>query len=152
MLKRLPPVASSGLTLSVTAYTSGDVLGLPFVFPNAVDAAGGRGIIRAIALSDAAHVMGAFDAFFFRDTVTATTDNAVSNISVADQAKFIGAASATIVNAGSVSNGVTGQCLVPYDCLATSLSVVLVTRTGNSFFVAATDLALTLWVDVGANV
>lgn len=156
MMRRLPPVASAGLTTSVTAYTSGDALGTTaFVFPNAVDTIGGRGMIRGAILTDAAHVIGAVDAFLYRDIPAATVDNSIPQVSVADQAKLIGAVSLTTIQAGSVSNAVStpsAGCWVPYDCLGTTLYAILVTRSGNSFFVAATDLALSFLVDVGPYV
>jgi hypothetical protein len=142
---------SAGLTLSVTAYTSGDQLGEQITLAGAARNQGGGGYITGIVLIDAADVMGAVDVVFSRASITPAANNAPATFSDADALNIVGVVS--IVAAGVVDLGGNRTCSansvrIPYDCGdGTALYVNLITRTGNAVFAAVTDLRLVVYVE-----
>lgn len=142
-------VDSGGLTTSVTAYTAGDQVGTQFSLTNAARASGGSGTIVAVQLISAADIIGAYDVVFTRSSITLAADNAAYGISDTDAKAIVG----LVQLAGSfdIGNNRIAQAYnlaVPYDCSGgTTLYASLITRAGHTFFAAATDLQLCVWVE-----
>lgn len=147
-LSSLIQVSSSGLTTASTNYTSGDAMGAEMQFAEAVRASGGLGRITGALLLDKAKVIGAVDLFLFDRSVTPASDNAANSWSDADMAFCVGVIE--FPGPKQSANNYIGQASglpMPYRCNATTLFGYLVTRTGNGFFSAATDLVVTLIVE-----
>lgn len=131
--------ASAGLTTATTAYTDGDQLGT--VISMAMTA---PGIILSANLIDKAKIVAAVDAFIFDRAVTAAADNAANSFSDADMLFLLDviefpAAKASALNGLSVVDSLA----IPYVANASNtISVYLVTRSGHTFFGAATDLQI----------
>lgn len=136
---------SSGLTTATTAYVAGDQLGAQLSFANAVRVSGGTGIIRGVRLLDKADVTGNVDVLFFRSSVTPAADNAAAAWSDSDMDSWIGTVNLSMIDYGNNRGGVSA-CYLPFDCSATTLYACMVTRTGHTFFGAATDLVLALYI------
>lgn len=139
---------SAGLTIATTAYVSGDQLGTIFTFASAVRATGGTGYLTGVILNDKSNIIGAVDLVLFRESVTLAADNAAFAVSDADMDKAIG-----IISLPSATNLVNNRLTcafdfkLPFDCVGTSLFLALITRSGHTFFGAATDLVITLFVE-----
>lgn len=144
-------VQSAGLTTATTAYTAGDTLGNQFTIANAARTSGGSGYITGVTLIDAADIIGAVDVVFFDSTVTLASDNAAFSISDADALKVVGVvqlAGAYDIGANRVAQAI--NLAVPYTCSGgTSLFAGLITRSGHTFFGAATNLQLIVYVERG---
>jgi hypothetical protein len=140
---------SSGLTIATTAYTSGDQLGAQISLTGATARTGGGGYITGITLVDAGDVMGAVDVVFSRASLTPAADNAAAAFSDADALNIVGVVSiSAAVDLGNnrvcSANGVR----IPFECGAgTTLYANLITRSGNAFFTAVTDLTLVVYVE-----
>lgn len=142
-------VNSGGLTTSVTAYTAGDQVGTQFTLANAARASGGTGTIVGVTLTSAADIIGAYDVVFTRSSITLASDNAAYAISDSDALAVVGLVQ--LAGAFDIGNNRIAQAFnlaIPYDCSGgTSLYAGLITRVGHTFFAAATDLQLTVWVE-----
>lgn len=146
-------LTSSGLTTSVTAYTSGDVLGTEMTM--AMSAYGGTskrigGKIIGATIADANDVIGAVDLFFFKAASTPAADNAPNAWSDANWLNLVGVMSVatTVIDSANNKAMVSSNSaqVVPF-VAAGSLFVVAVTRTGNAFFAAGTDLQYRIFVE-----
>lgn len=138
-------LTSAGLTTSVTAYTSGDVLGTEITVPNFFQAVGGRAKIVAVTSTDAAAVLLAHDLFLFKAASTPAADNAANSWSDPNILNHVGTISlptaSVLVSALNTIGTWQPTCpLVVSGGTTTSLFVVAVTRSGNSFFGAATNI------------
>lgn len=142
-------VNSGGLTIATTAYVAGDQVGTQFTLTNAARASGGTGTIVGVTLTDANNIIGAYDVVFARSSITLAADNAAYAISDADALNVIGITQ--LAGSFALSNNRIGQAFnlaIPYDCSGgTSLYAGLVCRANHTFFTAATDLQLCVWVE-----
>lgn len=142
-------VQSSGLTTATTAYSTGDQVGAIFEFANAARASGGSGTIVGIVLISAADIIGAYDAAIFDSSVSLAADNAAFTISDADALKLVGLsqlAGAFDIGANRIAQAF--NVAIPYVCSGSaSLFAGLICRAGHTFFGAATDLQLILYVE-----
>lgn len=140
-------VSSSGLTTATNAYVAADQMGAILEFPNAARAAGGTGTIQSATLLDKAAIVGAVDLFLFDRTVTVATDNAAAAFSDADMAFCLGILRfpPPIVNANNGLAAIEASGL-GFDLDGTSLFGAMVTRSGHTFFGAASDLVVSLHV------
>lgn len=142
-------VTSSGLTTATTAYTNGDQLGAQMTFANAARVSGGSGIITGVFIVSAADITGPIDLQLAAETITLAGDNAAYAISDADSIK-LKIPLIQCAGAFDIGNNRLAQAYniaVPYACVGTSLFGGLITRTGHTFFGAATDLQVTLTVE-----
>jgi hypothetical protein len=133
---------SSGLTTATTAYTDGDQLGAIISFN-----LGAAGVLNVSGiLVDKANIVGGVTAVIFDRSVTLAADNAAYAISDADALFEIGRIELPGVPTGgnNRSPGVDSiaQILVPN--ASNTVYVALITRSGHTFFGAATDLVLRL--------
>lgn len=140
---------STALTIAVTAYSSGDVVGglwtLPLGLPN-----GSRYKIVGGNLLDDGDVLAACDLFIFRASVTPAADNAAVAMTDADQANCVGVlqwATADVYDMGPNKHLIATGKSIHCDTADGSLYAVLVTRSGNAVFTANDDLHLVLFID-----
>ncbi len=141
-------VASGGLTTASTAYTAGDQVGTQFTIANAARSSGGTGTIVGVSLLDVTDIIGGYNVWVYRASVTPASDNAAFSVSDGDQANLIG----VIPLAGPYDGGPNKFVQAfgigfPYDCSGgTSLYALLQCTIGHTFFAATTDLTLTFWL------
>lgn len=145
-LKRIP-VTSGGLTTSTTAYVNGDQVGTQFTFVNAARTSGEGGMIVGAAVIDAADIVGSLDLFLFDSTVTLAADNAAFTLSDADALKVVGIVPLAAFDIGANRLIQMFNLAIPYICTGTSLFGAVVTRSAHTFFAAATDLQVNLYVE-----
>lgn len=138
-------VNSASLTTATTAYVTGDVLGAEISFTNAVRISGGRGIIESATLLDKSAVIGAVDLLLFNAASTPASDNAANSWSDTNMELLEGVISFSPVTS-ALNRYAHWTGAMPYQATATTLFGVLVTRSGHTFFGAATDLRVTLHV------
>jgi len=142
-------VTSAGLTTATTAYVAGDQVGSLFTFSSAAREAGGSGTIVGVTLVDAHDVIGAYDVVLFRGSVTLAADNAGFAISDTHALEVVGIAQ--LAGAYDIGNNRVAQAFnlaIPYDTDGSNnLYAALITRAGHTFFAAAGNLQLTLWVE-----
>jgi len=140
---------SSGLTTATTSYTAGDQVGTQFTFSNMARASGGGGIIVAANLISAADNIGPYDLLLFDSSVTPAADNAAFAISDADSLKFV--AYIQLAGAWDIGNNRVAcaqNLAIPYVTSGgTSLYGLLITRYAHTFFGAATDLQIDLYIE-----
>jgi hypothetical protein len=141
--------ASTGLTTSVTSYTVGDQVGAQFALANAARVSGGYGSIAAVSLISAGDFIGAYDVVFTQSSITLASDNAAYAITDADALNIIGMAQ--LSGAFDIGNNRLVQAnglKIPYNCSGgTTLHAGLITRATHSFFAAAGDLQLVVYVE-----
>ena len=148
MAKVRVAVDSSGLTTATTAYTDGDILGAELTFANAVGASGGYSYLVGAILGASGDVTGAVDLFLFDQTTTFGSDNGAPSISDADSDNIVGVIRFPPgIDLGGVRVASVDSITVPIKCAVTSLFGRLVTRSGHTFFAAATDLRVTLFFE-----
>lgn len=142
-------VQSAGLTTATTAYTSGDQVGNQMTFANASRLSGGTGTIIAALLISAADIIGPFDLELATASITLAADNAAYAISDADSLKTLPLIQlAGAVDIGNNRIAFAHSLAIRYTCVGgTSLYGGLITRTGHTFFGAATDLQMILYVE-----
>ena len=144
---RIVTATAAGLTTAATAYTAGDQLGTELTFASIVRT--GKGCtIQSATLIDKAKVIGAVDLFLFNAATTPASDNAANAWSDADMANCIGVLHFTDI-LQSANNYVvlgTNAPIVLKPGSGTSIFGDLVTKTGHTFFGAATDLIVNLGV------
>lgn len=138
---------STGLTTATTAYTSGDVLGgqLQFRIGDGFGAAYGE--VENVVIIDKAAVIGTVELWLFTSAVTPAADNAAVSFSDADMQNLV-----TVLNCstGYANAANKVQLLDPAESrpVFTGASGILygslVTRSGHTFFGAATDLTVVL--------
>jgi len=164
MTLRKLSVVSTGLTTSVTAYTSGDVVGNRFGFAGITDSP--ETFIKVVGCNilDNAAVMGACELWFFNSSVTFGTDNNPISISDAElKVQFLGKLifGATDVSLGSLNGVITysGKDVILKPFISTApadlgnyVNAQLVTKTANSFFGAVGDIQIDLTVESGLKV
>lgn len=142
-------VTSASLTTATTAYTSGDQVGAQLTFANAARASGGSGMIVGCVLISAADITGPYDIVITDSSITLAADNAAFAISDADALKIVGLV--PMSGAYDIGNNRIAQIYnlaMPYVCSGgTSLFGGLITRSGHTFFAAATDLQVDLYVE-----
>jgi hypothetical protein len=133
---------SSGLTTATTAYTDGDTLGTLMSWNLTND----KGIITNAVLTDVGDVVGAVDLFLFDRSVTFGTDNAAPSISDADILFSLGVISFPFpYDLGGARVAAIDSLAIGYDANAsTTIYGGLVTRSGHTFFGAATNLQVRL--------
>lgn len=142
-------VESAGLTTATTAYAAGDQVGNQFTISNAARSTGGSGYITGITLIDKGDVTGPIDVFIFDSSVSLASDNAAFAISDTDALKLV----AYIPLSGSfdITNNRIAQAVnlsIPYVCSGgTSLYAGLRTVSAHTFFGAATDLQLIVYME-----
>ena len=143
-------VQSSGLTTATTAYTAGDQVGTQFTLAGAARASDGCGYITGVVLVSAADIIGAYDVVFADSSITLAADNAAFAISDADAVKLVGLV--PLSGAYDIGNNRIAQAQnlrIPYQCSGgTSLYAGLITRSAHTFFGAATDLQLIVYVEL----
>lgn len=141
-------VSSAGLTTATTAYVAGDQLGSEITVASAALYSGGSGQILSVNLIDYAKVVGAVDIFVFNAASTPAADNAAN--SWADQTGLMGVINlpSPLASANQSVATVTNVGL-GYVCAASSLFLNLVTRSGHTWFGAATDLKLSITLQRG---
>lgn len=151
-------LTSSGLTTATTAYTSGDVLGAEMNFQLQTGNVATRmvqGYFQGAVIIDKAAVIAAtgIDLFIFNAASTPAADNAPNSWADADMANCVAVLSASTIY-GSANNKVITWASpgagdgVPFRSETGKLWVVAVTRSGHTFFGAATDLIYKLYIDV----
>lgn len=144
---RIVTATSAGLTTATTAYIAGDQLGTELTFASIVRA--GRGaVIQSATLVDKAKILGAVDLFLFSAATTPVADNAANSWSDADMANCLGVLHFTdaVTSALNIVVLATNAPIVLKPGAGTSIFGNLVTRTGHTFFGAATDLIVNLGV------
>lgn len=141
-------VTSSGLTTATTAYTDGDQLGaiLTFVIPGNLT----RAVIVGAQLTDKSNIVGAVDLFLWDRSVTLAADNAAgSNESDADSLFTCGVIEfpyPKLKGANRLAHIDSLAVPVKANVGATGFFGGLVTRSGHTFFGAATDLQVVLHI------
>ena len=147
--ERITPitVVPTGLTTSVTAYTSGDVVGAQMQFKLGDGAGPAYGEIENVVIIDKANVLGAVELWLFSAAVTPAADNAAVSFSDADLASLV-----QIFPVANVYAQANGKVIImdpaedrPVQTGAGGILYgSLVTRTGNSFFSAQGDVIVTM--------
>ena len=132
-------LASSGLTTAVTAYTSGDVLGVQMTMDMNNRGSGAiAGSLEGVTIADDSAVIGAVDLFFFNATTTPAADNAAYAPSDAEVRTCVGVVSVTTLPSSGANNKIVtlsnAEQDVPLYAPSGVLYVVAVTRTGNAVF------------------
>lgn len=141
-------VTSAGLTIATTAYTSGDQMGSLITFAGCARNSGGGGRITKALVTSAADQIGPIDLLIFDTSVTLAADNAAFAITDADALKIVGLIQCQ--GAYDIGNNRIAQAYniyLPYQCSVTSLYGALITRSGHTFFAAATDLEITISIE-----
>lgn len=149
-VKTLGPIVAAGL--SNTLYTTGDVIGGVFTFPNAARANGGSGLMTGALLFDPGLHMNSFDIelHIFNATVS-VTDNAAYSVTDAEMATWQGwfkwSGTEWVGNALNAVNMQQGKS-IGYTCAggSTSLFGVLVARGAVTATSTATDAQVSLAV------
>jgi hypothetical protein len=136
---------SSGLTTSVTAYTSADQLGTEITLAALAGANNGFGVITGISVVDDGDVLGSFDLFLFSDSTTPAADNAAAAWSDADAVKIVPGFPInmpTPIDVGGARISAVSGLWIPFQSGSghDDLFCDLVTRSGHTFFVAADDI------------
>jgi hypothetical protein len=138
-------IAAAGLTTSTTAYVAGDMLGTELTLTNMCVNTGGTGTIVSATLVDYAKVTGAVDCYLFSAASSPAADNAANSWADANMLTCVGILNfGTPITSALNSTAVLNNVGLGYTCAATSLFANFVTRTGHTFFGAATDLKLTV--------
>jgi hypothetical protein len=140
-------IASAGLTTATTAYTSGDMLGTELTLTNMSTIAGASLTIMSASLIDYAKVTGAVDWYIFNAAAAGVAGDNAAN-SFTDQTAFkavIGFVAGTASALNSFSQ-VANVGMSMATAAVTSLFADAVTRSGHTFFGAATDLKYTITV------
>lgn len=139
-------VNAASLTTATTAYVTGDVLGSEMSFANAARISGGRGIIEKAVLLDKSDIIGPVDLFLFNAASTPASDNAANSWSDSNMELLEGIISFPSPYDSALNRVATWSGYLPFQCAATTLFGVMVTRSGHTFFGVATDLRVTLSV------
>lgn len=134
---------SSGLTTSTTAYTDGDVMGAEMSW----NLGSALGLISGAVLTDVADVVGAVDLFLFDRSVSFGTDNAGPSISDADALFSIGVIQFPYpYDQGGNRVASIDSIALPWTANAsTTIYGRMVTRSGHTFFGAATNIQVRLF-------
>jgi len=139
-------MTSSSLTTSTTAYTDGDILGaeMSFTIPNSKTDA----IIIAAVLTDKADIVGAVDLFLHDRSVTFGSDNGAPSISDADNLFALPTIEFPYPrDLGGCRRASLDSLAVPVHANASNLVYArMVTRSGHTFFGAAGDLVINMWI------
>lgn len=139
----LVTATSSGLTTATTAYTDGDIAGAEMSWDMGTNT---YGIILGAQIVDASDVIGAVDLFLFDRSVTFGTDNAAPSISDADALFTLGLIQfPQALDLGGVRMASIDSLAVPVKANASGIVFGrLVTRSGHTFFGAATAIQVNL--------
>lgn len=143
---------SAGLTIAVTAYTSGDQLGTLLTFSPALSNGTKFRVVNAKFL-DAGDVLAATELWLFNSAVTLAADNAAFSVSDADMLTCQGViswATADVIDAGpnKFAHTLTERSFWGEASSAGVITGALVTRSGNAVFTAVTDITVTLWLEI----
>lgn len=151
-------LTSAGLTTSVTAYTSGDVLGTEMnsqLQTGQVATRMTQGYLQGAVIIDKAGVLAAtgVDLFIFNAASTPAADNAANSWADADMANCVGVLSVTTIYTSANNRVLTWASPgagegVPFRSETGKLWVVAVTRSANGFFTAINDLIYKLFIDL----
>ncbi len=149
---RITPIVvpSAGLTTSVTAYTSGDVLGTQLQFRlGQTDTSQGASVgeLEQLFVVDKSKGMAAtgVELWLFSSAVTPAADNAALSFSDADMQSLVGIFALTTIYETALNNVavLNPEESRPIWCGNTGLLYgSLVTRSGNAVFGAVTDLTV----------
>lgn len=133
---------SSSLTTATTAYTAGDTLGALLSW----DLGSAYGLICGAVLTDVSDVIGAVDLYLINASVTFGTDNAAPSISDTDILKVLGKIEFPQPDdLGGARVASVDSLAIPWHAASgTTIYGGLVTRTGHTFFGAATALQVRL--------
>lgn len=139
--------SSTGLTTATTAYVSGDVLGGQLQFRIGDGQGAAYGELTQLLVIDRAAVIGTVELWLFSTAVTPAADNAAVSFSDADMQNLVG-----IFNcATSYTNALNKVSMLdPADArpvfsgASGILYGSLVTRSGHTFFGAASDLTVVM--------
>lgn len=146
-------VNSANLTTSTTAYTAGDVLGManlvPATFASAARVSAGSGVIRGIYILDKADITGILTIFIYRASITLPADNAAwgaTNPTDTEAESLILRQQISMTDEGNHHVGFWSG-YTPFDCAASDLFVGMRTDTAHTFFGAASDIRVKLWIE-----
>lgn len=141
-------VTSASLTTATTAYTAGDILGaeMTFTIPNSKLAC----IIMAAVLTDKADVIGAVDLYLHDSASTFGSDNAAPSISDANNLLALPTIQFPVADdlGGARRAAIDSLAIPAIPASGSNFFGTLVTRSGHTFFGAATDLQVRLLVSV----
>lgn len=134
---------SASLTTATTAYTAGDTLGALMSW----DMTSASGVILGAVLTDISDIIGAVDLYLLNATLTFGTDNAAPSIADADILKVLGKIEFPAPDdLGGARVATIDSLAVPWNAASgTTIYGGLVTRTGHTFFGAATALQVRLF-------
>lgn len=142
-------LTSGTITTNTSSHTAGQQTGGVVTLASAARVSGGTGVITAVVLTDVDDVIGPFDVAFFRSSPTTGGDNTTLSFADGDMANLVGLVQLTgAFDLGGNRVAQAHNISVPYDCAATSLFAVLVTRFT---YTPTTTTALNLQVTVERN-
>lgn len=142
-------ITANTITVSTTNYAALDSIGGEVVFPNAVRAAGGTGVIVRIAAIDLSKGSKGMDLHFFdRALASAPADNAAFDPADADLANYLGKLSVSpghyaLFTDNSAADVPAG---LPIKCNGTSLYCYPVFTDSPATFSATTDFSLVAFI------
>lgn len=142
-------LTSGTITTNTTSHTAGQQTGGVITLASAARVTAGSGVITGVVLTDVDDVIGPFDVAFFRSSPTTGGDNTTLSFADGDMSNLVGLVQ--LVGAFDLGGNRVAQAQglsVPYDCAATSLFAVLVTRFT---YTPSTTTALNLQVFVERN-
>lgn len=137
----------------MTAYTSGDVVGTEFTFPNVVGAlaiSDQSGSIIGVSITDEANVLAACELVLFKVASTPAADNAAASWSAVNIRNYVGVVKFATADMNTAATNRYGTVTLasPIPLASTgSLFGTIVTRSANTFFVAVTDITVTLLIN-----
>lgn len=142
-------LTSGTITTNTLSHTAGQQTGGVITLSSAARVNVGSGIITSVILTDVDDVIGPFDVAFFRSSPTTGGDNTTLSFADGDMVNLVGLVQLTgAFDLGGNRVAQAHNISVPYDCAATSLFAVLVTRFT---YTPTTTTALNLQVFVERN-
>lgn len=138
-------IASAGLTTASTNYGAGDTVSSGWTFTSMARAAGLGGKIKKINILDKGDVMTGCTLFLATASITFGTDNAAVSVSDTDAQKLTRVPGFGFDDLGGCKLAtLEWDDGLKYFCDATSLFIYMRTEIANNFFVAVTDLYITV--------
>lgn len=142
-------LTSGTITTNTNSHSAGQQTGGVITLSSAARVSGGSGVITAVVLTDVDDVIGPFDVAFFRSSPTTGGDQTTLSFNDSDMPNLVGLVQLTgAFDLGGNRVAQAHNISVPYDCAATSLFAVLVTRFT---YTPTTTTALNLQVFVERN-
>lgn len=125
-------------TVTAGAYAAGDAVGGKMEVANAARESGGGGVVKSVCIIDDAGNDFEGEIWIFNDDIAEVADNAAwSTVAEADLHKLAGVICTNDSEQGwlaaATPSTITIERALRYDCVATSLYVQLVDRTGATF-------------------